>query len=99
MLASVGASITSSKSKTRTPPAMINQRNRRTNVFGWGVVGPHEERPPPPSPLFLDSPPDMMNYYGGEISIKNIPCCCKTGPGPGLLIATGADAFISRLIT
>src|SRR6267143_2941876 len=92
MHASVGASITSSNSKITTPPATINHRNRCANDFGWGVVGPHEERPPP-SPLFLDSPPDMINYYGGEISIKNIPCCCKTGPGPGLLIVTGTDAL------
>src|SRR5258706_15956827 len=84
MLAIVGASTTSRKSKTRIDPARINQRNRRTNDFGAGVPGPHEERLPP-SPLF-DSPPDMIPFYGGEI--KNTPRLRQTGPGPRPFLAT-----------
>jgi hypothetical protein len=40
--------------------------------------------------------PLRHHAYGGEM--RNIPCCCKTGPGPGLRIDTGTDTFISKLI-
>src|SRR5437667_9407639 len=86
ILASVGASATSRKSKKTIPPTMISQRKRLRKVLGGGVPGPQEDKPA--SSPFFSFPPDMrprLRLVRLWRRNKEHPLLMQDRPRPGLL--------------